>query len=150
MLDYRMARARVEQFPDLVNIWEASVRATHHFLSEEDIQFFKPRILHEYLHALTVICYMDVDDTIQGFIGTAQDKIEMLFLRPECIGRGLGKRLIEYAINNLEVCKVDVNEQNTDATEFYKHLGFEVTSRSPVDGTGKPYPILHMKLRALK
>ena len=44
--------------------------------------------------------------------------------------------------------KVDVNEQNPDAVGFYKHVGFEVTSRSPLDGMGKPFPILHMALPA--
>ena len=28
----------------LVDVWEAAVRATHHFLSESDIQFFKPLV----------------------------------------------------------------------------------------------------------
>jgi putative acetyltransferase len=31
-------------FPHVVDVWEASVRATHHFLTEADIQFFKPLV----------------------------------------------------------------------------------------------------------
>jgi putative acetyltransferase len=41
---------------------------------------------------------------------------------------------------------VDVNEQNEQALGFYRHLGFEVVGRSPLDGQGKPYPLLHMTL----
>lgn len=32
-------------YNELIEIWEASVRATHLFLSEEDIAFYKPVVL---------------------------------------------------------------------------------------------------------
>ncbi|MEQ9247207.1 MAG: GNAT family N-acetyltransferase, partial [Nitratireductor sp.] len=31
---------------------------------------------------------------------------------------------------------------------FYRKMGFAVTGRSPRDGDGRPYPLLHMSLRA--
>ncbi|MDR6804581.1 hypothetical protein J2Y45_003110 [Dyadobacter sp. BE34] len=40
-----------QNYPDILNVWEASVLATHHFLSEQDIAFYKPLILNEYLQA---------------------------------------------------------------------------------------------------
>jgi putative acetyltransferase len=40
---------------------------------------------------------------------------------------------------------VDVNEQNPAAVGFYEALGFVVVSRSPVDGDGRPFPLLHMR-----
>ncbi|GAM72145.1 acetyltransferase [Vibrio sp. JCM 19236] len=39
-----------------------------------------------------------------------------------------------------------MNEQNPEAAGFYKKMGFKVTSRSPLDDMGKPFPILHMEL----
>ena len=41
---------------------------------------------------------------------------------------------------------VDVNEQNPQALGFYLRLGFVRHGRSPVDGSGKPFPILHLRL----
>jgi putative acetyltransferase len=38
-----------------------------------------------------------------------------------------------------------VNEQNPAACGFYEHLGFVVVGRSEVDGTGRPFPLLHMR-----
>ena len=41
--------------------------------------------------------------------------------------------------------KVDVNEQNQEALGFYKHLGYDIIGRSPLDGQGRPFPVLHLK-----
>ena len=61
-------------------------------------------------------------------------------------GAGIGKKLITYAIDNLQVTKVDVNEQNVQAVGFYEYMGFNIYKRSNLDGEGKEYPILHMQL----
>jgi putative acetyltransferase len=39
-----------------------------------------------------------------------------------------------------------VNEQNDQALVYYLRMGFEVVGRSELDGTDKPYPLLHMRL----
>ncbi len=84
--------------------------------------------------------------SIQGFVGIHESKIEMLFILNEARGHGIGKLLLQYAIEQLSVTKVDVNEQNPLAVGFYEHMGFKVVSRSPLDDMGKPFPILHMTL----
>ncbi|MFD1142404.1 GNAT family N-acetyltransferase [Larkinella insperata] len=133
-------------YPEVVDVWEASVRPTHRFLTEEDIQFFKPLILNEYLKTVALVGVRDEQGNLMGFLGTAQDKIEMLFVHPAAMGKGIGKTLMDYAIHQLEATKVDVNEDNPQAVGFYKHRGFQVLSRSEVDPAGKPFPILHMAL----
>lgn len=133
-------------YQELVTVWEASVRATHHFLTEADIQYFKPLILNTYFDAVALRCIRDEDNRIQGFLGVADQNLEMLFIHPDTRGKGIGKALLSYAIAHLQVNKVDVNEQNEQATGFYQHCGFKVMSRSELDAMGKPYPILHMTL----
>ncbi|WP_043645567.1 acetyltransferase [Fundidesulfovibrio putealis] len=141
-----LGRAGREDFQALAELWEASVRATHSFLSEEDIRFFKPLMVESYLPAVELHCARDESGIIVGFIGTAGNKIEMLFVAPEHFGKGIGKLLLSHAVNDLRATAVDVNEQNPSALGFYEHLGFVITGRSPVDGAGKPYPLLHMRL----
>ena len=138
--------ATPSDYEEIVDVWEASVRATHHFLKEEDIQYFKPLILNEYLQAVHLFCIRNERQHIIGFLGTVEDKIEMLFIDPTSRGKGVGKKLLHYAISHLGTRKVDVNEDNHQAVGFYKHMGFQVVSRSDVDGMGKPYPILSMEL----
>ncbi|WP_320170230.1 GNAT family N-acetyltransferase [Maridesulfovibrio sp.] len=134
-------------YPELIKIWEASVRATHFFLKEEDIVFLLPLILNQYFDAVELRCARDNQDKITGFCGVTENKLEMLFIAPESRGQGIGSALCRHVIDNMHVTAVDVNEQNPQAVGFYEHIGFGITGRSPVDGQGNPFPLLHMKLR---
>ncbi len=135
--------AKPEDFQTLIQIWEASVRATHDFLPEAEILKLKPLILEQYFPQVHLNLYRENDVTV-GFLGTSDDNIEMLFIDPEFRGKGIGKQLIQFALNELNIHKVDVNEQNPQAVGFYQKLGFKIISRSELDGQGNPYPLLHM------
>ncbi|WP_130536987.1 acetyltransferase [Thiomicrorhabdus indica] len=130
----------------LIEIWEASVRATHDFLAEADLQELKTLILEQYFDAVDLRCVKNGNGEIQGFCGVHDGSIEMLFISPDTRGKGIGVMLVSNAINEQGASKVDVNEQNEQALGFYQHIGFKVTGRSPVDGQGKAYPLLHMAL----
>lgn len=138
-------QATEKDFERLSHIWEASVRATHHFLPEDYLQLIK-RLLPEIFAAMPVMVYVDEHAAINGFLGVAGDKVEMLFIDPAHMGKGIGRKLMQYALVELKAVKVDVNEHNEQATAFYRHLGFVVKSRSELDGMGKPFPLLHMEL----
>lgn len=135
-----------EHYAELLNVWENSVRATHDFITEDDIAFFKPMIIKQAFPAVSLRCVKNQSGSILGFVGVHDTKVEMLFILNEARGEGVGKRLLQYAIKQLNVTKVDVNEQNPQAVGFYEHMGFKVISRSPLDDMGKPFPILHMTL----
>lgn len=139
-------KANSEDYPAIIDVWETSVRATHHFLKEEDILFYKSRIATLYLPAVNLFYLRNTQGDIIAFIGIVHRSIEMLFIRPEERGKGLGKELITFAINQHQSVKVDVNEQNEQAIGFYNKMGFKVISRDNIDSEGKPYPILHMQL----
>ena len=135
------------EYHEIVELWEASVKATHHFLKEEDIAYFKPLILNAYLDAVELRCIRNEETEIIGFLGVADQNLEMLFIHPDFRGKKIGQTLLHYSIDQLGVTKVDVNEQNEQAVGFYKHFGFEVIARSELDASGKPYPTLHMELK---
>ena len=139
-----LERATQDDFSILIDLWEQSVCATHDFLPEHEIIKLKPLILNEYFHHVVLHKYIQ-NNQIIGFIGTSQDNIEMLFIHPNFRGQGVGKVLTHFALETLNIQKVDVNEQNTQAVGFYKNLGFKLTSRSALDGQGQPYPILHLQ-----
>lgn len=141
----KIEQAKTRDHPTLISLWEASVRATHHFLPEAEIDVLKPLILEHYFAAVDLVCARD-ETGIAGFCGVHDGNIEMLFLAPEARGRGIGRLLVAHAISRQGATRVDVNEQNVQALGFYQRMGFVVTGRSPLDGQGKPYPLLHMAL----
>lgn len=129
----------------LLMVWEKSVLATHSFLAPQDFVGIKKLVQGIDFHALKVYCAID-QDSVVGFMGVADRKIEMLFLVPECIGKGIGKKLVNLAIAKLNADQVDVNEQNTHAVNFYQKMGFRVYEQTEKDDQGKNYPLLRMKL----
>ena len=58
-------------------------------------------------------------------MGLSHDNIEMLFTHPSEQAKGYGKELIEYAIHQKGIRKVDVNEQNEKALRFYLNRGLK-------------------------
>jgi putative acetyltransferase len=138
--------ATEKDYPEIIEVWEQSVRATHQFLPEEYLQQIKS-LLPSIFPAVQLFVVQD-HNKIAGFLGVAEKKIEMLFIHPGSRGKGIGKQLTEFAMYELQADKVDVNEQNEQATGFYQRMGFVVTGREETDGLGKPYPLLLMELRS--
>ncbi|KTC34514.1 acetyltransferase [Pseudomonas sp. ABAC61] len=130
---------KLSDYPELARVWEASVRATHDFLPDNYIT--------RYLDAVMLICTRDQRQRISGFAGVAAGKVEMLFIHPAHRGHGLGRQLLQYAVEHLNAQQLDVNEQNPQALGFYFKQGFEIVGRSEQDGLGQPYPLLHMRLK---
>lgn len=129
----------------LVQLWESSVRATHHFLTEEDIDDLKPIVASDVLPSLQLRTAVDDSGQILGFMGISGTHLEALFILPEMFGKGIGKMLVAHAIDHFHIATVDVNEDNAGALGFYQHLGFQVVDRSPYDPLGNPFPVLHME-----
>ena len=129
----------------LFDVWERAVEATHDFVSVEDRSRIADLVRDHYLPSapLTVAC--DPDGVPLAFMGMTGNCIDSLFVAPDRHGEGIGKALIKLAMDRYPTgVTVEVNEQNEGAAGFYRHLGFGVTGRSPVDGQGKPYPLLTM------
>ena len=82
---------------------------------------------------------------IVAFMGVENVRLEMLFLAPEEIGKGIGRKLVQYGLELYGVREVTVNEQNPDAVGFYEHLGFATYKRTDLDEEGNPYPLLYMR-----
>ncbi|MPN09139.1 putative N-acetyltransferase YjaB [bioreactor metagenome] len=81
-----------------------------------------------------------------GFAGVSNNKLEALFILSDYIGKGAGSMLLDYVVSKMEITQVDVNEQNSNALDFYLKKGFIVKGRSETDSLGLPYPILHLTI----
>ncbi len=137
-------RCTEEDYRTLVGIWERSVMATHRFLKEDDFFEIKAALIADYFPNVNLYAIADKGVYV-GFIGLGPDSIEMLFIDSDRRGRGYGSALIEFAKQH-GATKVDVNEQNPSALNFYKAKGFRINGRDETDDAGRPYPILHLSL----
>ena len=131
--------------PDLLHVWESSVRATHDFLREGDVDFLHPYVEQGLKEIPVLLCALEEGHPL-AFLGMAGDSIEMLFVHADFRHKGIGSTLMREALS-LGARRVDVNEQNPQALGFYQRFGFEVVSRDDMDSLGLPYPILHCKLK---
>ena len=77
---------------ELLKVWENSVRATHKFLSNEEILKIKKYVPE----ALASISHLIIDNDENGntvaFMGIEENKLEMLFITSEYRGKGIGKK----------------------------------------------------------
>lgn len=137
-------KAQAEDYPLLLAIWEQSVRATHDFLAEEDIQTLLPIVRDQALPGLEVWVLCNAAAMPIGWMGLDDHKLEALFLAPDSFRQGGGQRLLAHARKLKGPLQVDVNEQNPRAVAFYLANGFVVTGRSATDGQGQPFPLLHL------
>ena len=137
--------AREDTPPDdaLVAVWERSVRATHGFVTEDEIALFRPQV-REMLLAIRPFV-LHVDGQPSGFLALNGAHVEALFVDPPLFRRGLGGRLLRAAVE-AGAKTVDVNEENPGALAFYLACGFRQIGRDPLDPSGLPHPILHLAL----
>ncbi len=130
----------------LIEVWESSVKATHLFLSEKEIEKIKeyvPQALKKIGHLIIIV--NEINNPV-AFMGIENYKLEMLFVSAVQRGKGLGTKLIQYGIREYSINELTVNEQNPEAKGFYEHNGFQVYKRTETDEQGNPYPLLYMKL----
>ncbi len=141
---YEIQNRTPQLIAELLNVWEASVRATHLFLSDAEVKSIKeyvPQALEGVEHLIAAEEKKPV-----AFMGTQNGRLEMLFIAPEERGKSIGKQLMRYGVQNYGVTEVTVNEQNPQAVGFYEHMGFKIYKRTDLDEEGNPYPLLYMKL----
>ncbi|WP_027388569.1 GNAT family N-acetyltransferase [Chryseobacterium gregarium] len=144
-MEHQIRLATPDDYPEIMDIWESAVKATHHFLSEEDFNYFKEAIPKDYLPHLEVYLITE-NNKAKGFASAAEANLEMLFIHHEARGKDFGKELYQFMKEKTQLTKVDVNEQNLQAIGFYKKMCFTPNGRSEKDGSGKPNPIIHMTL----
>lgn len=140
-----MKERNSELIENLLDVWENSVKATHLFLSDDEINNIRQYVPQALKGVPVLVIAENENGNLVGFMGIADKMLEMLFILNECRGQGIGKRLLQYGIENYLINELAVNEQNPLAKGFYEHLGFEVYKRTETDEQGNPYPLLYMK-----
>ena len=130
--------------PRALEIWRAAVDATHGFLSAADRAEIDRMVAQQFLPNAELWLALDADGTPVGFLVMDGTMIDALFVDPARHGLGFGTRLLDHAFSLAPNATVDASEQASNALAFYLARGFRITGRSPTDGQGRPYPLVHL------
>jgi putative acetyltransferase len=129
----------------IVEIWRDAVDATHDFLAPHD-RIAIEQDVRAHLPRLPMWLAVDADDRPLAFMLLGEAHIDALFVDPAARGTGIGRLLVDLARSLAPVLTTDVNAQNEQALGFYRRLGFAEAGRADLDGQGRPYPLIHLRL----
>ena len=142
---YEVQERTAQLLTELLNIWESSVRATHHFLSDAEVKKIKEYVPQAFNQVAHLIIAENELERAVAFMGTENHRLEMLFVSPLEREKGIGKQVLQFGIQHYGILEVTVNEQNPQAVGFYKHFGFEPYKRTDYDEEGNPYPLFYLR-----
>jgi putative acetyltransferase len=138
----RIRKSTPKDVPALFEVWQTATAATHDFVSKEDLAEISRVVREKYLPTAKLDVAVDNEDNPVAFMGMTDNEIDSLFVHGNARGSGFGRALTELAFSRARVIRTEVNEQNGQAVEFWKHMGFREVGRSETDREGKPYPLL--------
>ncbi|MBC5620931.1 MULTISPECIES: GNAT family N-acetyltransferase [Butyricimonas] len=135
-----------EMFERMLEIFEASVRATHDFYTEEDIERHLSMVRNSLSCPCHYFCIDKENGNIVGFVSLIGRYIDMLYVHPDYFSMGYGRELLDIALNEFRADTLCVLEQNTRALEMYKRRGFVVERRMEAGEEDEPCPVLYMRM----
>jgi putative acetyltransferase len=144
----RIRRSTTADGPRVLDIWRNAVDATHDFLAPNDRLDIEKEVT-SFLPTAPLWLAVDDNDRAMGFMLISDGHMEALFIDPANRGTGVGRVLVQHALQLHPALTTDVNEQNSQAMGFYEHQGFQRTGRSSLDGQGRSYPLIHLRHRPI-
>jgi putative acetyltransferase len=136
--------SRPDEGTRIIEIWRGAVDATHYFLTPED-RIAIDEMVCGFLPYAPLWLAIDENDYPLAFMLIDDGHMEALFVDPAWRGSGIGAALVQHGLTLHPQMTTDVNEQNDQAVRFYERMGFKQTGRSPIDGQGRPYPLIHLE-----
>lgn len=78
------------------------------------------------------------DGVVKGIIRISGDEIEKLFVEPQFQNQGIGAKLFDFAVSNMNASWLWVLEYNTRGIAFYQKHGFELTGEKTIEDDWVP------------
>lgn len=87
--------------------------------------------------------YVYDDGVVKGVIRLKENEIEKLFVEPQFQSRGIGAKLLEFAVGTMNAEFLWVLEYNKRGIAFYRRHGFELSGEKIIEDEW--VPLLKMK-----
>lgn len=118
-------------------------------LSQEQIAYmlnwmYSAEKLAQQINAGHQFFVFELENEPIGFLGIEKNyqgmsslRIHKIYVLPEIHGKGIGKKLIDFAEelavkNNCSILNLNVNRYN-NAVDFYRHIGFSIIETEDID-----------------
>lgn len=131
---------------NVMDIWIKSTIKAHHFISKEYWQNNYNTVKNVYIPMSDTFVYED-NEGIKGFISIINNEfIGALFVDINFQGNGIGKKLIDYAMNKYKELELAVYKENETSVEFYINRGFKIVKEQINDDSGYSEYIMQKSL----
>ena len=144
---------REAKLDDLARIAEIEVfnyRLNFYHIFQDDNFYFQEmqvlNVINENKKRLGQLWVFDENGVVKGFMWVDSQQIKKLFVEPVLQSRGIGSKLLEYAVDNLGAIYLWALEKNTRAIAFYKRHGFQTTEEKMLEEDTTEYLVKLIKV----
>jgi len=125
----------------VVAIWRSASELAHPFLSSEFLDKEEGNVRDVYPKFAEIwVKEIEIPETgikVIGFIALIGNEVGAIFLNPDHHGQGIGRALMDTAINIKGDVTVDVFKQNEIGRRFYDGYGFKAVKEYLHEPTGQ-------------
>ena len=142
MIDnYEIVSAKVADWPDLLYIFDRSLRSTDNLADDDWIALYKNLISFSFPTYDTYVFKKDGKNVAYISYWREKKLIKMLYVLPEYMNQGIANLLIKHILNTYnETMTIGVKKTNDVAMHLYTKYGFEIYSSEDYDTSGIYYP----------
>ncbi len=133
-----------EDLPELLDAWYTASLVVHPFLTEEFFEQERKDIQEIYMPKAETYVY-ELDGQVVGYIALLGNEVGAIFVHSDFQGKGIGKKLMDYAKNIREYLVLDVFKKNKIGRAFYDKYGFKQIDEHIHEETGNV--LLRLELR---
>lgn len=120
----------------IMDIWLKSTIKAHDFIEEKYWRDNYNIVKNIYIPMADSFVYED-DKGIKGFISIINNEfIGALFVDTDNQGSGIGKKLIDYAMNKYNYLSLAVYKENKKSVDFYISRGFKIIKEQLNEDSG--------------
>ncbi|MGL5316233.1 MAG: N-acetyltransferase [Peptostreptococcaceae bacterium] len=120
----------------IMEIWLESTIKAHDFISKEYWENNYNTVKDVYIPMAKTFVYEDKEG-IKGFISIINNEfIGALFVATDYQGSGIGRELINHAIEKYKKLNLAVYKDNKKSVEFYTNRGFKIVTEQVNEDSG--------------
>ncbi len=121
----------------IIAVWLASSKIAHPFLTDDFISREKGRMRDDHLRKAETWVF-EHDERVLGFIAVIGNEVGGIFVHPGAQRKGIGKALMDVAVQLRGEVFLDVFKSNWLGRSFYDRYGFSIEYEHIHEETRQP------------